>query len=102
MQYHSGRSLMISALIAQLLVALARANRIGEANGNYIIHRAMKFIECGLYQAEFLCGLQEDGRMLSLRVQNEEKKTDRHRSEDERIILKRLFIASFIKIEQPF
>lgn len=42
---NAGSDLAIAALLAQLLVLIARAARMGGSDSSYIINRAMKFIE---------------------------------------------------------
>ena len=44
-QFNAGSGLQISALLAQLLVMIARVSRMGESDSSYIINKAMKFIE---------------------------------------------------------
>ena len=43
--FNAGSGLQIAALLAQLLVMVARAPRMGGADGGYIVNRAMKFID---------------------------------------------------------
>lgn len=44
-KFNAGSGLQIAALLAQLLVAIARVSRPNETDGSYIINKAMKFIE---------------------------------------------------------
>ena len=44
-EFNAGSRLQISALLAQLLVMIARVSRPNESDGSYIIDKAMKFIE---------------------------------------------------------
>ncbi len=44
-QFNAGSGLQIAALLAQLLVMIARVARMGGADSSYIINKAMKFIE---------------------------------------------------------
>lgn len=44
-EFNAGSRLQISALLAQLLVMIARVSRPNESDGSYIINKAMKFIE---------------------------------------------------------
>ena len=44
-QFNAGSGLQIAALLAQLLVMIARVAHMGGSDGSYIINKAMKFID---------------------------------------------------------